>query len=856
MRTDALVCQSAARRLRLFGNSNWNGLDFLDVSEDQRSLCVHFFGPVPESLTLANICISGGRRIRDIKAIAVTVHRSSDPELDDCLQITLDKSGDFSTYTLCLIDPGLIDPDETVPGGRPPKGIDPRFASLCFTFKVGCSSGLDCQPVDSCAPVPAPPPEINYLAKDYTTFRQVMLDRLAQTMPEWRERHVPDLGLTLVELLAYVGDYLSYYQDAVATEAYLDTARQRISVRRHARLVDYQLHEGVNARAWVTIWTATDLDPLPANSFYLITGVQDLAAHSGRVVNAADLEYVPQSSYEVFEPLVEPPNQPLTFYAAHSDIAFYTWGEHECCLAKGAMRATLIDEAPREGNNCEPKRILHLQPGAVLIFEEVIGPNTGHPADADPLHRHAVRLTSVTPNVDELLDHRLLLEITWAREDALPFSLCLSSRLPAPDCRRIDGVSVARGNVVLVDHGRTEQEDLGPVGTIDRFGPCSCEGSVIEWTSTPAPFNPTLSDAPLTFAQAVPGVTVPASQAIVQDVRTARPVVWLRAWLTQDTSSGAGANATGPRWDARGDLLASHADDRHFVAEIDNDGRAHLRFGDGELGRQPGAGTLFQATLRIGNGVAGNVGRETITYLVIREGTLSADAIKPRNPLPARGGAPAETLTEARLLAPHAFRERLARAITAGDYATLAQRNPNVQRAAGELRWTGSWYEARVAIDPAETDEPRARTLSAVTAALYAYRRMGHDLEVAQALYVALDVALDICVCPSFDRGHVKAALLEVLGARVRPDGTLGLFHPDKLSVGDGVYLSAIIAAAKSVAGVETAVVTRCKRLDAPAGDELDTGVLVLDGMEVARLDNDPDFPEHGTLELTLRGGR
>ena len=35
------------------------------------------------------------------------------------------------------------------------------------------------------------------------------------------------------------------------TEAYLDTARRRISVRRHVRLVDYPMHEGCNARAWV-----------------------------------------------------------------------------------------------------------------------------------------------------------------------------------------------------------------------------------------------------------------------------------------------------------------------------------------------------------------------------------------------------------------------------------------------------------------------------------------------------------------------------------------------------------------------------------------------------------------------------
>ena len=96
-------------------------------------------------------------------------------------------------------------------------------------------------------------PEINYLAKDYASFRQLILDRLALVMPRWQETHVPDLGIALVELLAYVGDYLSYYQDAVATEAYLGTARQRISVRRHVRLVDYAMHEGCNARAWVTV---------------------------------------------------------------------------------------------------------------------------------------------------------------------------------------------------------------------------------------------------------------------------------------------------------------------------------------------------------------------------------------------------------------------------------------------------------------------------------------------------------------------------------------------------------------------------------------------------------------------------
>src|SRR5207342_3058732 len=81
--------------------------------------------------------------------------------------------------------------------------------------------------------------------------RRLMLDRLSLLTPGWTERSAADVGVTLVELLAFAADTLSYRQDVIANEAYLATARQRISVRRHARLVDYLLHEGCNARAFV-----------------------------------------------------------------------------------------------------------------------------------------------------------------------------------------------------------------------------------------------------------------------------------------------------------------------------------------------------------------------------------------------------------------------------------------------------------------------------------------------------------------------------------------------------------------------------------------------------------------------------
>jgi hypothetical protein len=273
------------------------------------------------------------------------------------------------------------------------------------------------------------------------------------------------------------------------------------------------------------------------------------------------------------------------------------------------------------------------------------------------------------------------------------------------------------------------------------------------------------------------------------------------------------------------------------------------------------------------------------------------------------------------MFAPYAFRKVLERAITADDYATLAADNsrrlaerpallaaamgnekdaapqagsisssqvsddrrrreeeepgetsplgPDIclvpfrrlQGTKGTLRWNGSWYEALVAIDPLGTEEVDAELLDEIAAYLEPYRRIGHDLEVKSANYVGLDLAMAVCVLPQYLRGHVEAALLDVFSNHVLPDGSLGFFHPDNLSFGEGIFVSRIVAAAQAVPGVMEVQVTRLKRFEigqSPPGQEKlpPHGVLPLGPFEIARLDNDPSFPENGRLVLDVRGGR
>jgi hypothetical protein len=99
-------------------------------------------------------------------------------------------------------------------------------------------------------------------------------------------------------------------------------------------------------------------------------------------------------------------------------------------------------------------------------------------------------------------------------------------------------------------------------------------------------------------------------------------------------------------------------------------------------------------------------------------------------------------VAEVKLFAPGAIRKDLQRAVTADDYARLAERNPQAQRAAAELRWTGSWYEACVAIDPRGTEEITDEMLWEIEGHLHPYRHAGHDLMVGPALYVPLDIVL------------------------------------------------------------------------------------------------------------------
>jgi len=662
-----------------------------------------------------------------------------------------------------------------------------------------------------------------------------MLDRMSAIAPDWQERSPADLGIALVELLAFVGDQLSYHQDAVATEAYLGTARQRISVRRHVRLVDYFLSEGASARTWVALevesGSALDGDAVVNPPEPLLpgpepeedrAGIQLVTRLPGRdvLLDDADVIEAVRSGAVVFETL-----HGLTPYSSLNEIEFYTWSDRACCLPIGATRATLEGPLP------------NLHPGRLLLFEEVRGAQTGAAADADPEHRHVVRVITVESGTDPLVESPAdnpveIVEIEWHAEDALPFPLCISSETTAENgAQFVPVVSVVRGNVLLAGHGRTL-----PIEELEAV------------PDDPVEFRPLLSTGPLTHAAPLTGDFSPEATDVVE--------TWPSAASAQSTALADAepeirlVTVGGERWTPARDLLSSGPFANEFVAEIDNDGRARLRFGDDANGKAPTAETEFRARYRAGNGTAGNIGRDSLAHVV----GVANGMIRVRNPLPADGGVEPETLEQARRFAPQAFRVQ-ERAVTADDYARAAERHSDVQRAAASFRWTGSWYTVFVSIDRKAGLAVDEEFETAIRNHLNRFRMAGYDLEIDPPRFVPLDIKLLICVEEDYFRGDVKAALLESFSNRRLAGGTLGFFHPDNWTFAQPVYLSRLYETAAAVPGVNSVIVERFQRWARAPQDEIVNGVLDVGRLEIVRLANDPNFRENGLLEFEMRGG-
>ncbi len=825
--------QARDRRAALIASTAYNGIDFVEIADPlvQTVLRVHFLNGVALRGTLAAApTITGGESLPTVSVLPVA---DADWGLDGAhvvLTLRVKAPGDFSLYTLTLASPAL----------------DPFFAGARFSFKAGCPSDLDCAtPAPVCPAPSAPAPPIDYLAKDFLSFRQALMDFSALRYPDWQERSEADFGVMMLEALSAFADDLSYNQDRVAAEATLATATERRSVLRHARLVDYEPAPAVSASALLQFDVAPGVSTLPEGLL-----VRALAPDGAPVPfeTGSDLRT------RLVDPATgtlraAPPALAVSALRNRGVMAPYWFDDSARCLPAGATTLTVLG------------RGYALAPGTKLLIE-----TAGKPGEETL--RQIVQLTAADELCDPIfprapsaggppwftcpttpatpLEPTALTRLTWRAEDALT---------AARDLTR----TVLAGNIVPATQGQTLSGETfaasptlplapgAPPAAIERTGPRPLPVAGVAGEPVPV-LTWTLASFPLAWLPAAPGsasaLAVPEILLIEQPT-AARPALW--TWFR--TLLDAGAFDAGFTLDPARFAAIARNSDLSVQSDYDGAGGDTLRFGDGVFGRSPEAGAVFALTYRVGLGAAGNVAAGAIRHAAPE---AAASVLAVTNPLPATGGADAEPLEAVRRRAPQAFRAEQFRAVLAEDYRAAAETLPWVQRAGCVFRWTGSWLTVFTTPDPRGSEQISDGERTELVALLNRRRMAGVESYVPDPRYVGVDLQLLLCAAPDAYAGAVEAAVI----AALMPPG--GFFSPDNFTFGQALELSALAAAIQRVAGVAGVLSMRVRvRGRSSAYVEMVRQDAVRVGVdEIIRCDNDPSRPERGALGVSVMGGR
>lgn len=775
-----------------------NGIDYVGIANAERTaLEVHFLNAAPLAHMFIAASITGGQSIPSVPVTSLVW--STGTANRPVLTVNVAAPGDSSIYTLSLTSHRL----------------DPFFSHARFSFVAGDATTLDCETPAAMSQAPAADiPPIDYLAKDFLSFRKALSDFSTLKYPAWQERSEADFGIMFMEALCALGDDLSYQQDRIAAEAYLDTATERLSIIRHARLVDYEPTPALASNVLLQFTVSTDTTSIPPGLAVSATGPDGTAIDFETGTGLADTQQYPAS-------------------AKWNAITPYWWDDSARVLPAGAteMWVQLHD--------------LNLnQPGMSLLLDTM-------PADAAlPNIRETIQIKSATEQTDPLYDDAPVTQIvfqnpTTAQHDLFHVTTVRGNLVPVI-------VTTVKGNLVPATQGLRHVESFA-IGS----GPVSMPSAIVRTgPNQTTQYLYTLGNAPLTWLATSNDPSVTQAPEIQLTQQLLPPNGAVSSWTWQRSLLDAAAFESAFTIDpVRYTQLPPELADGTVQFDYDGSNGDTVRFGDGDFGEIPAANSTFTVTYRAGGGAIGNVAADSITAIV-STGPLGTLASAVTNPFAATGGADAEASDSVRRLAPYAFQSARFNALLPADYAAAAGSLPWVKRAGCTVRHTGSWLTAFTAAEPTATEVPTDDQMRELTALLGRYRMAGSESYALAPSYVSLDLQITARANPGAFNANVAAAILQALGTGTFPDGSTGFFAHGNFTFGQSLERSALEAAIQNAQGAAGVTCIRYRRSGSKAAYIAMTDQVKVGVDQIIRVDNDPSRPDAGSISVTVTGGR
>ncbi|MBW8874453.1 MAG: putative baseplate assembly protein [Acidobacteria bacterium] len=264
------------------------------------------------------------------------------------------------------------------------------------------------------------------------------------------------------------------------------------------------------------------------------------------------------------------------------------------------------------------------------------------------------------------------------------------------------------------------------------------------------------------------------------------PLTFLSAPVPGGRGSSLVVRVDGVAWREVDSLYGEDGKSQSYMVEIDDDGRATVRFGDGRNGaRLPTGNENVTAAYRSGVGLAGRVGANTLQLLVTRP--LGIREVT--NPLPAAGAAAPDTVAQARSGGAVAART-LGRIVSLSDFEDFARTFAGIAKVAAAPIAGVHLTVAGVDGDPVD---PGSALYTNLLQALEAARLPGPPVSLSSYEPLPFRVAAQLVTDPRYRPEDVAARVSAAL---------LAAFAFDRRELAAPVYASDVVRLIQSVAGV------------------------------------------------------
>lgn len=832
-----LLCAQPVRAL--------TGLDFMWVNPaDHRELAVFFVidpddldRPVDttaEEFTATITGLEDGRQI-GIDSYSWVSRVTATGATRLTLTILAEEDGGFQTYRLTVTD---------TPADAGPSRVDPFCNSLDFCFKQGCPSPFDCAPPDDCPPEALADFPVDYLARDFESFRNALSAFARERYPDWEIDTPTDFGAMVAEMFSALGDEFAYLQDGFQREGYLETLRERRSFSQLARLLNYRPDPGQSATGLV-VMRLYDAVERPGG---LAAAIVNLLPGARVWADQEDRPPIPFETGENLEQMIAAaPVVPL--HTHWTDLPVYQPDPQLPCLRIGA-RALVLDNAdllsPPLPAGVLGSDIEGWWQGRTLLIE------TRPDAPEEPVRRHLVTLDRPVEQLsDPLTGAGPLTRLHWRAEDALPFGLDQGAAFVSANLVPVRAGAARTDMFVAGDSTNPAVADRPR--SIERQGPMAGDG-----------YRPVIHRFPLADSATegldwtrvtddAGAVSYRPEAAMVQrDPESGMALV--SAWTVRDAPlSLAPTDEAATMEPGLYGVVAQFERGGHRITHRDyvGDPGYTLRFGDGTFGRLPTEGDLYELTWRSGPGRASNLPADTITRIAPPAGAppelhpLPGAVRNVRNPFALTDGRDPQSLDLAKRIVPAAFKEQVFRAVRNEDYRAQAERLDWVEQAGAVTRWTGHWATTFVSADPQGAFEISPGRLAELDARMQAVRQAGRPVIARQPVFVPLDLQIAICTSTGYAFGDVAERVLIALSP-----ATGGYFHPDRFTFGVPLRRPDLEAAIARVEGVRAVLEIRIRQRGLTGWKLFSTPQITAAANRILKVEMDPDRPGQGSVRI------